>query len=234
MLFISPERFISFSRHLNRGLDFLLMYKNGLIRKMELILKFLKSQPGKQMIAIHILPNISRSKDNPTFKFETGNWLGKECAVFGCSSTSYCFLNKERKPTGISFFKFPKSKAEINDWCNLVKRQNGKDDFVVKENSTYICSKYFHAADIYRAPGGTRLSLIKGSRLKLHSWNTSGEVLGESRKPPSYRTLSPRKKMRLDLEVSSNQKDNICDLSVQTGQKEVSESCNENTGLASC
>ena len=27
------------------------------------------SQPGKQTIAIHILPNILRSKDNPTMKF---------------------------------------------------------------------------------------------------------------------------------------------------------------------
>ena len=34
--------------------------------------------------------------------------------------------------------------------------------------------------------------------------------------------------MRLDLDVSSNQKDNICDFSVQAGQEEVSESCNEN------
>ena len=48
----------------------------------------------------------------------------------------------------MSFFKCPKSKTEINDWCNLIKRQNGKDDFVVNENSRYIWSKHFHAADI--------------------------------------------------------------------------------------
>ena len=91
----------------------------------------------------------------------TGNSLGKECVAFGCSSRSYCFVKKERKPTGISFFKFPKSKAEINDWCNLIKRQNGKDCFVVKESPIYTCSKHFHAADIYRAAGGTRHSPIK-------------------------------------------------------------------------
>ena len=136
-------------------------------------------------------------------------------------------IKKESKQEFL-FFKFPKSKAEINDWCNLIKRRNGKDGFVVKENSTYICSKHFHVADIYRAPGGTRHSLIKGSRPKLHSWNTFGEGLGKSRKPPSYRT-SPRKKMRLDLDVISNQEDNICDFSVQTGQEKVSQSCNENT-----
>ena len=32
-----------------------------------------------------------------------------------------------------------------------------------------------------------------------------------------------------DLDVSSSQKDNISDFSVQAGQEEVSQSCNENT-----
>ena len=34
-----------------------------------LISKFMTSQPGKQTVAIHILPNISRSKANQTMKF---------------------------------------------------------------------------------------------------------------------------------------------------------------------
>ena len=50
-------------------LTFLFMHKNGLIKKIRLILKFLMSQPGQQTIAIHILPNISSSKDNQTMKF---------------------------------------------------------------------------------------------------------------------------------------------------------------------
>ena len=45
------------------------MYKNGLIRKIRLISKFMTFQPGKQTIWIHILPNISKSKDNQTMKF---------------------------------------------------------------------------------------------------------------------------------------------------------------------
>ena len=40
-----------------------------MIRKIKLISKFITSQPGKQTIAIHILPNISRSKGNQTMKF---------------------------------------------------------------------------------------------------------------------------------------------------------------------
>ena len=36
---------------------------------MRLIPEFLMSQPRKQLIAMHILPNISRSKGNQTMKF---------------------------------------------------------------------------------------------------------------------------------------------------------------------
>ena len=43
--------------------------KNGLIRKIRLVLEFMTSQPSKKTIAIHILSNISRSKDNQTMKF---------------------------------------------------------------------------------------------------------------------------------------------------------------------
>ena len=42
--------------------------KNGWIRNIKLISKFMTSQPEKQTIAIHILPNISRSKSNQTTK----------------------------------------------------------------------------------------------------------------------------------------------------------------------
>ena len=45
------------------------MQRKGLIRKILLISKFTVSQPGKQTIAMHMFPNISRSKDNQTNKF---------------------------------------------------------------------------------------------------------------------------------------------------------------------
>ena len=53
------------------GLTFRL--KNDLIRKIRLISKFMTSEPGKQINAIQILPNISRSKGNQTMKF--GQWI---------------------------------------------------------------------------------------------------------------------------------------------------------------
>ena len=48
--------------------DFLVMLK-GLIRKIRLVSKCVTSQPGEKAIAIHILPNILRSKSNQTKKF---------------------------------------------------------------------------------------------------------------------------------------------------------------------
>ena len=56
------------SRYLSFCLGLLVMYKNGLIRKIRLISKFMTSQLSKLATAIHILPNISRSKDNQTMK----------------------------------------------------------------------------------------------------------------------------------------------------------------------
>ena len=60
--------------------------KNGLIRKIRLISKFLTSQPGSQTMAIHISPNISRSKGNKTMKLDQlqeynkkNNFLQKLC-----------------------------------------------------------------------------------------------------------------------------------------------------------
>ena len=43
--------------------------RNGLLRKNSLISKFMMSQPGRQTIAIQILPNISKCKSNQTMKF---------------------------------------------------------------------------------------------------------------------------------------------------------------------
>ena len=40
-----------------------------MIRRLNLISKFMASSTGKQIIAIKILSNISRSKDNQTIKF---------------------------------------------------------------------------------------------------------------------------------------------------------------------
>ena len=43
--------------------------KDKITSMIRLISKFMTSRPGKQTISIHILPNISRSKDNQLMKF---------------------------------------------------------------------------------------------------------------------------------------------------------------------
>ena len=60
---------MSFWRYLHLCLDFLVMLKNGLIRKLWLISKFLMSHTRQEIITMHILPNIARSKYNQTMKF---------------------------------------------------------------------------------------------------------------------------------------------------------------------
>ena len=49
--------------------DVLFMQKNSLIRKLWLISKFIASQTGQEIISIHRLFNISRSKGNQIMKF---------------------------------------------------------------------------------------------------------------------------------------------------------------------
>ena len=50
--------------------DFLVMCKNDWIRKLRLVLKFMTSETGQQIIAMHVLPYISRSKGNQAVKFD--------------------------------------------------------------------------------------------------------------------------------------------------------------------
>ena len=56
-------------RHLLFRSDFLVMWKNGLIRKLWLISKFMTSQTGQKIITMYIFPNILRSKSNQAMKF---------------------------------------------------------------------------------------------------------------------------------------------------------------------
>ena len=62
MLFISSKNLFSFA-------TFLIMQENNLIRKLRLISKYMMSQTGKKITALHILLNISKSKGNQTIKF---------------------------------------------------------------------------------------------------------------------------------------------------------------------
>ena len=77
-------------------LDFLVMQKNGLIRKIRLISKFMTSQPGNQSNAIHTLPNISRSKDNQ--KMKLGLLIEHHRNIFLEKSYTYCAAEAISRP----------------------------------------------------------------------------------------------------------------------------------------
>lgn len=89
----------------------------------------------------------------------TSTSLGKECVSFWCSNRNY---NPDGSPSSFSFFKFPTKNPSRNVWCNLVKRQHGRDGFKVTEN-TVICDQHFKESDIHRPPGGSRRRLKKGN-----------------------------------------------------------------------
>ena len=100
-VFYFISNLFSFSRYLNFCLDFLVIYQNGLIKKIRLISKFLTSQLDKQTIVIHIFPNISKSKGNQTIKFgqliecNTRNiFLEKSCAKCGGEASPRPFSEK--------------------------------------------------------------------------------------------------------------------------------------------
>ena len=69
MLFISPQNLVSFSRYLSFCLDFLVMYKNSLIRKMRLISKFISSQTWLANNCNTHVAQYLRGKGNQTMTF---------------------------------------------------------------------------------------------------------------------------------------------------------------------
>ena len=67
--YFSPEKGLFILKAFNFFFDLLVKSSNSLVGEIILILKFMMTQPRKQTIAIHILPNIARSKSNETIKF---------------------------------------------------------------------------------------------------------------------------------------------------------------------
>ena len=78
-------------------------------------------------------PNTRQNSASASFSSK-----GKECAAFGWSNI---FYGPDGSPTRCHFFKFPKDTSQRKRWCNLIKRQLGKDSFFVT-NSTEICSDH--------------------------------------------------------------------------------------------
>ena len=60
--YFTLTKLFSFSRYLNFCLEFSVMLRNGLIRKIRFISKLMTSQPGQETVSIHMLINIWRRK----------------------------------------------------------------------------------------------------------------------------------------------------------------------------
>ena len=56
----------------------------------------------------------------------------------------------------IHFFKFPQTNPDKQRWCNLIKRQDGKDGFKVTKN-TFLCHVHFMETDIRKTINQWRL-----------------------------------------------------------------------------
>ena len=122
--------------------------------------------------------------------------LGRECAAYGCFSRDYIVKDGKRALSGLSFFTFPKGAAAKRSWCNLIKRQEGKDNFVTSNKR--LCELHFDPDNIHRAPGGTKKKLKEGAKPVRHAWNDFGG-LKNIRKPPTFRP-SPRKQANFSSE----------------------------------
>ena len=81
--------------------------------------------------------------------------LGRQCVAFNCNNT---FYKSDGSKSGTHFFKFPQTNPKKNRWCNLIKRQDGKDDFKVS-NNTFVCQHHFKESDIKKNPNAWRLKM---------------------------------------------------------------------------
>lgn len=94
--------------------------------------------------------------------------FGRECACYGCTNAQY---SQDGGLSGLSLFSFPQTNPKRDRWCNLIKRQHGRDGFAVNR-LTVICGQHFTKEDIYRPPGGTRSRLKKGAEPSIFPWKS--------------------------------------------------------------
>ena len=93
---------------------------------------------------------------------------GKQCAAIDCFSREYTIVKGNRFPSGIKLFSFPlRDKGLVTQWCNLIRRQNNRDNFKVSKH-TKVCEKHFENKYIYCPLGGTRTRLLEGAKPILH------------------------------------------------------------------
>ena len=108
---------------------------------MTLISKFITSQPGKQTITIHILPNISRSKGNQRIKFRQLIEYNMRKFFIENSYTKCCGETSPR-----NFSKKTKLSISLSQYYKVLY-------------SLYILYPKLRAIEIYRNEGADHLLL---------------------------------------------------------------------------
>ena len=144
---------------------------------------------------------------------------GKECCAARCSNKEY--LNDGSK-SALHFFHIPKNvlenKKQKEIWCNLIKRKDGKDGFVLSASSV-ICSAHFLKEDIKISLGTKRWNLITGAKPSIFEWTKPHTI----RKPPTVRyPLQP-------VPQTENNTNASC-----TNSQSDGESCQEITASEQC
>ena len=71
-------------------------------------------------------------------------------------------IYKDGQRTPFHFFKVPLANPIKRAWCNRMGKMEGKDGFVVTQNSK-VCNQHFAPDDMLRVPGGTRWRLKDGA-----------------------------------------------------------------------
>ncbi|XP_060579363.1 uncharacterized protein LOC132736278 isoform X1 [Ruditapes philippinarum] len=121
----------------------------------------------------------------------TSKSRGQMCCVYACSN---CRYDKENNLTGVHFFNIPKrvieEKKYRDRWCNLIKRQDGRDGFKLTPR-TVICHEHFKENDIKIALNSKRWCLKPDVEQSVFDWSKIC-----TRKPPKERfPLSPLKSL---------------------------------------
>ena len=103
------------------------MWENNLIRKLNLISKFMTLQPGKQIITIHILSNISRNKSNQTITFGQ---------LLEYNVKNIFFKNHAKNKVG-------RLVSELSLSCFFLKK---KTSYEIKASGLHLLSIYFDSS----------------------------------------------------------------------------------------
>ena len=133
--------------------------------------------------------------------------LGRECCAYGCSST---FYNSDGLATGLHFFKFPQKNPEKQLWCNLIKRQDGKDDFQVNLN-TCLCHKHFLESDIRKTMNQWRL--IKGVVPSQYLYSVHSTAIKPRKEPKSRSNFHFKKKLNFSSTNTNSVSDDLLNVS---------------------